>query len=119
MNRITKIIHRVKFNTRQRRTVNHYKKFVISRDDLKREKERKERNKNVEKVIDIIGENRKLLKHFEPEDNWWDRRALFEVTGIRLEENDFLESDTSDEEVVAQNREARRQNKLKWLKYGS
>ena len=36
-----------------------------------------------------------------------------------MEENDFLESDTSDEEVAAQNREARRQNKLKWLKNGS
>ena len=101
MNRITKIIHRVKFNTRQRRTINHYKKYVISRDDLKKEKERRERNQNQEKVVDIIGENRKLLRHFEPDDNWWDRRALFEVTGIRMEENDFLDSDTSDEEIAA------------------
>ena len=36
-----------------------------------------------------------------------------------MEENDFLESDTSDEETAAQNREARRQNKLKWLMNGS
>ena len=36
-----------------------------------------------------------------------------------MEENDFLDSDTSDEEVAASNREARRQNKLKWLMNGS
>ena len=59
-------------------------------------------------MVDIVGEQRKLLKHFEPDEDWWDRRALFEVTGIRMEENDFLESDTSDEEVAALNREARR-----------
>ena len=52
-------------------------------------------------MVDIVGEQRKLLKHFEPDEDWWDRRALFEVTGIRMEENDFLESDTSDEEVAA------------------
>ena len=47
--------------------------------------------------IDIV--HRKLLKHFDPEDDKWDRRALFEVTGIRLYDGDFLESDTSDEET--------------------
>ena len=101
MNRITKIIHRVKFNTRQRRTVNHYKKYVISQNDLEKEREKKERIQSYEKIIDIVSENRKLLRHFEPDENWWDRRALFEVTGIRMEENDFLESDTSDEEIAA------------------
>ena len=35
-----------------------------------------------------------------------------------MEENDFLESDTSDEDTAASNRETRRQNKLKWLANG-
>ena len=74
---------------------------MISRDDLKKDRERRTGTHNHEKIVDIVGENRKLLKHFEPDDNWWDRRALFEVTGIRMEENDFLESDTSDEEIAA------------------
>ena len=75
---------------------------MISKEDLKKEKERRERaNVHNSKVVDIVAENRKLLKNFEPEDDKWDCRALFEVTGIRLEENDFLESDTSDEEVAA------------------
>ena len=68
---------------------------------MRREKERRERDSSQIHEVDIVAENRKLLKHFEPDDNWWDRRALFEVTGIRMEENDFLESDTSDEEVAA------------------
>ena len=49
--------------------------------------------------LDIGIVNRKLLHRFDPEDDKWDRRALFEVTGIRLYDGDFLESDTSDEET--------------------
>ena len=40
------------------------------------------------------------MRRFDPDDDKWDRRALFEITGIRMEENDFLESDTSDEELL-------------------
>ena len=39
-------IHRVKFNARQRRTVSHYKKYVISREDIKKEDLRKIQVKN-------------------------------------------------------------------------
>ena len=98
MNRITKLIHRVKFNTRQRRTINYFKKFVISKDDIVKEKQRKKFQSN-NQPIDVAIVNRKLLKRFDPEDDKWDRRALFEVTGIRLYDGDFLESDTSDEET--------------------
>ena len=105
MNRITKLIHRVKFNARQRRTISYYKKFVISKDDVAKDDEKKKRERSAKTSqsdqealgIDIV--HRKLLKHFDPEDDKWDRRALFEVTGIRLYDGDFLESDTSDEET--------------------
>ena len=63
--------------------------------------------------------NKKLLFRFEPEDDRWDRRALFEVTGLRLHDGDFLESDTFDEETQELNREARRQYKLEWLRMGT
>ena len=52
------------------------------------------------------------MRRFDPEDDKWDRRALFEVAGIRLYDGDFLESDTSDEETQLQNREAYRNHRL-------
>ena len=60
--------------------------------------------------------NHKLLKKFDPEDDKWDRRALFEVTGIRLYDGDFLDSDTSDEETQIKNRQAYEQFRIDWLK---
>ena len=56
-------------------------------------------------IYDIFHEERKFLKNFDPTEDKWDRRLLFEVTGIRLDEDEFLDSDTSDEEIQAQNRE--------------
>ena len=101
MNRITKLIHRVKFNTRQRRTVSHFKKYVISKDDIAKDIQRKSQvqNSNDNQSLDKEIVIRKLLRRFDPEDDKWDRRALFEVAGIRLYDGDFLESDTSDEET--------------------
>ena len=88
---------------------------MISKEDVVKEKLKKRNLTSDNREIDISAENRKLLKRFDPEDDRWDRRALFEVTGLRLHENDFLESDTSDEETQALNRETRRKNHLQWL----
>ena len=88
---------------------------MISKEDVVKEKLKKRNLTSDNREIDISAENRKLLKRFDPEDDRWDRRALFEVTGLRLYENDFLESDTSDEETQALNRETRRKNHLQWL----
>ena len=38
-----------------------------------------------------------IYSQFDPEDNKWDRRLLYEVTGIRLFDNEFRESDSSDD----------------------
>ena len=35
---------------------------------------------------------------FDPHNEKWDRRLLFEVTGVRLDEQEFWESDTSDDD---------------------
>ena len=74
---------------------------MISKDDITADKLRKITRKNQDRSsdLDVSIVNRKLLHRFDPEDDRWDRRALFEVTGIRLYEGDFLESDTSDEET--------------------
>ena len=43
-------------------------------------------------------EYKKLYRGFDPECEKWDRRLLFEVTGIRIDDLEFRESDTSDDE---------------------
>ena len=40
----------------------------------------------------------KIWGDLEPENNSWDRRLLFEVTGVRLDESEYRGDDTSDEE---------------------
>ena len=79
---------------------------MISKEDIAADKLRMSSVKNQVGNLDKDITIRKLLHRFDPEDDKWDRRALFEVTGIRLYEGDFLESDTSDEETQIQNREA-------------
>ena len=49
--------------------------------------------------LNPLNDERKLTRYFDPYEDKWDRRMLFEVTGIRLDEDEFLESDTSDEET--------------------
>ena len=105
MNRISKLIHRVVFNTRQRRTISYFKKYVIAPNEVKRVKALKKKNKEVKQkqktIYDIFAEERKITRHFDPLEDKWDRRLLYEVTGLRLDEDEFLESDTSDEETQA------------------
>ena len=40
-------------------------------------------------VSEILAEERKLLKHFEPSEDKWDRRLLFEVTVMRMDQDEF------------------------------
>ena len=40
----------------------------------------------------------KVLSGFDPENNVQDRRTLFEVTGMRIFRDEFLEEDSSDSE---------------------
>ena len=39
-----------------------------------------------------------MWNNLEPETDKWDRRLLFEVTGIRLNESEYRGDDTSDED---------------------
>lgn len=39
-----------------------------------------------------------MLSNFEPETSLIDRRILYEVTGLRMHEQEFRESDCSEEE---------------------
>ena len=37
-----------------------------------------------------------LIQGFDPEGDSWDRRILYEVTGIKLDENDYTDDEEND-----------------------
>ena len=92
------MIIKVIFKARQRRTVAHARKYVISNRDLSKVKNT---TKEDSKHVDQYREFKKLWRYFEPDEDKWDRRLLYDVTGIRLDQNEFRDSDTSDEENQA------------------
>ena len=58
----------------------------------------KDSEKNENTIIDDFAKFKKLYRGFDPENEQWDRRLLYEVTGVRMSEQEFRESDTSDDE---------------------
>ena len=66
---------------------------MITENDLPKGSEEK-RNED----IDYFAKFKKLYCQFDPENEKWDRRLLFEVTGVRIDEQEFRESDTSDDD---------------------
>ena len=42
----------------------------------------------------------KLCEDFDPARDYWDRRLLYEVTGVRLNDSEYRGDDTSDEEEL-------------------
>lgn len=93
INRLTKVLHKVLFKTRQRRTVRYFRRHVITENDLPKGSEEEQKG-----VVDYFTQFKKLYRGFDPENEKWDRRFLYEVTGVRLDENEFRESDTSDDD---------------------
>ena len=92
MNRVTRLLHKMHFLSRQRRAVNFSHKFVISDKDLARE----ERAKDDTIDPDPAAVTARLHEGFDPESSEKDRLILYEVTGLRLFLNEFLDEDSSD-----------------------
>mmetsp|Transcript_17035 Transcript_17035/g.22940 ORF Transcript_17035/g.22940 Transcript_17035/m.22940 type:complete len:120 (-) Transcript_17035:101-460(-) len=82
---------------RQRSTVDFCHRFVISEKDA----EQKSRRKAVSRRSKLWSVD-SILEGFDPANNEWDRRLLYEVTGIELNENEFddCDSDCSDEAPI-------------------
>ena len=99
MNRITRLLHKARFLSRQRHILSYSHKYVIDSNDLIREEEapsvvsRKDRfgTDHAKIVADLV-------EDFDADKNETDRRIFFEVTGIQLVEGEFYDLDTSDEE---------------------
>ena len=90
------MIHKVIFMKRQRRTVSHFSKYVIKDADIERLAQSRKKSQVYQESLPL--QFKKICSSFDPEDNKWDRRLLYEVTGIRLYDNEFRESDSSDED---------------------
>ena len=83
------------FLSRQRRAVKYSHKYVITHNDTKRDDEEKDKHQDTFD-IDPNADVAKLLEGFDPINNQQDRRILFEVTGMRLH-NDEFQGDSSDD----------------------
>ena len=82
--------------TRQRSTVDYSHNFVIADDEVERYESR--RNRPYEGKYQWTVEQ--VLEGFDPKENDWDRRLLYEVTGIQLNPGEYNEiSDDEDDNV--------------------
>ena len=98
MNRVTRLIHKLRFKARQRRTVSYFSKYVLTEKDVD------EAAANIDSKAKVVEHNvlnypeEKLYADFDPEGDPWDKRLLYEVTGLRLNEQDYKGDDTSSDE---------------------
>ena len=98
MNRITRFLHKTFFFARQRRTISHAHRYVIADKDINAAS--KQTWKEFEDFEDSTA---RILKGFDPENDKMDRRLLYEVTGLVLNEDEFFDSDSSgsdDDQVI-------------------
>ena len=76
------------------------RRYVLTDNDVPVARAEQERNKA---RIPYVQLKEKLWGTFEPRTNKWDRRLLFEIANMRLDDfktSEFVESDTTDEEGV-------------------
>ena len=95
MNRVTRMIHKARFSSRQRRAINYSHRYVITAADLAREENAPKHQMTVTETAYLIND---LADGFDPENDDTDRRIFYEVTGTSLVEGEFAGEDTSDEE---------------------
>ena len=94
----------MRFKARQRRTVSYFSKYVLSEKDIGDNTE----PADVAEVLNFPSE--KLYSEFDPENDPWDKRLLYEVTGLRLDQKDYQGEDTSsddDADLLTQGKMAR------------
>ena len=110
MNRISRLLHKINFLSRQRHALDYSHKYVITNRDLSRatavaaadkfasfERRRKRQALLVRPAVDVQAQKDQVLRDFDPAMNENDRRILFEVTGMRLDKDDFRDGESSNE----------------------
>ena len=95
MNRITRILHKNSFLSRQRHALKYSHKYVISDRQLELESKKAKAKDDMDKDFDCDKDADKVLIGFDPENNKQDRRILFEVTGMRIALDEFRAEESS------------------------
>ena len=104
MNRVTRLLLKARFSSRQRPVISFSHKYVITAEDLylrERSEPKKSKSRRTEEeskeLINIF------LDGFDTVENEMDRRIYYETTGIELIEGEFSDLETSDEEWKIRN----------------
>ena len=97
MNRITRLIHKDTFSSRQRRTVDYAHRYVITQSDVRNAKIMNEDHER--HAAPKIANVEECMKGYDPHNCRTDRRLLYEVTGRRISAKDFIDSGTSSDEI--------------------
>ena len=96
MNRINKLVQKLLFTARQRKTVSFSRRYVLTEKDIDSAEETNNNNRVVrEPNLEV------LWRDLDPEGDAWDRRLLYEVTGIADYGFRDRNEDTSDEDRQA------------------
>ena len=103
MNRLTRLVHKAQFLTRQRLALAFSHNYIISERDVTRldTREPGARKKVAPSLSSVENTDRSIdevLAGFEPDSNEIDRRIFYEVTGRELVEGEYEIDDTSDDE---------------------
>ena len=94
MNRFSSLLHRSAFLRRQLLAIRYGHKYTISDKEAKR---KAEKGDSLRHVKEPEAHNvAKVLSGFDPESNERDRQILYEVTGIRLIEDEVWDADVSE-----------------------
>ena len=79
----------------------HFKRYTVQDNDIESwEQRRDERNRNQEQDIELE-QIRKIVEECNPEEDEVDKRILFEWTGIKLVNSDYLDDTSADEVDIA------------------
>ena len=89
--RISRFLAQLQLTRRQRLTVEFFRKYAVLPKDIKRLRDGKEKHVRGLSVDSIV-------KGLHPHDNAIDRRILFELAGVRLDEDEFREESSFESE---------------------
>ena len=95
MNRISRLLHKMNFLQRQRHAVSYSHKFVVTDQDIWKLQARTQKVSK-EKFNDSETRIKAILKGFDPVNDKQDRCILYEITGMRLQVDEFRDGESSD-----------------------
>lgn len=92
LNRISRFAFKVWLKRRQRISVQYFRRYTISNEDV----ERKCKHEDSPRHVRGIGHER-IVNECMPLDSTVDRRLLYEMTGFKLDELDYRDESSFDE----------------------